>query len=112
MKSLMQFLFIFIFIVTFLGCQKNIYETNNVLGQTLKSELLISNGSQYQVDSIISTDKLPLLNNWYSSVFVDYQTNNKIIKRVCFKILENKSEVIYIIQGNNEPFYIEKRVLK
>lgn len=69
----------------------------------------IENATINQVDSIIAVDSLPNLNKWLNSTYKDYETNEKIIKRLYIKQKENK-EIVYIITGIKEPYKITKRV--
>ena len=110
MKNLFYVLLIF-FSVACSTQKQNLTIDEEILGTTLKYEMLIKNGSQFQVDSLITADTLPKLDMWYSTVFIDYETNNGIKKQVYIK-KNNQLEITYIIIGNKEPFYIEKRIRK
>lgn len=69
----------------------------------------IENATINQVDSIIAVDSLPNLNKWLNSTYKDYETNEKITKRLYIRQKENK-EIVYIITGIKEPYKITKRV--
>ena len=110
MKNLFKFI-TFIFIFAFIiGCcgTKNVVN-NEVLGTSMKYSLYIEKATDYQVDSLISVDKLPQLERWLGNTFVDYNTNEMISKRMYIK-KNDKGEVVYVITGNTEPFKIEKRI--
>lgn len=116
MKKLFNILIIFLFLGLMVSCsifkQNKSYHENEVLGASMVRELYIENGTTFQVDSLINADTLPSLNTWYTSVFVDYETNERILKRMCVKTFNKRYEITYIIVGIKEPFQIEKRIKK
>ena len=105
-----SFLFILVNCSIFKHSKKE--NKDEILGASIKYELCIENASTYQIDSLIIADTLPSLNFWYASVFVDYQTNEKVVKRMYIKAYDKQKEITYIIQGTKEPFYLEKRIRK
>ena len=56
-------------------CAKKVINNDNVLGASMKYELIIENARTHQVDSLIMADTLPHLDRWPGSVFVDYNTS-------------------------------------
>lgn len=103
-------LIIMLFSITCCATTKNVM-VNERLGASMVVETINGNG-QFQIDSIIKADTLPNLNKWLLSSFVDYETNKKVLKRVCIKQYKDGTEVMYIITGQNEPFKIVKRITR
>lgn len=80
------------------------------LGQA--QSMLISytmEASSWQVDSICQADTLPNIDNWLTSQFTDYETNEIVVKRLYYKDYGN-TEVVYIITGSTEPFIVTRRI--
>lgn len=108
---------LFIFLVAFSlfscceDCKKQ-ESTEKVLGTTMQVEWTLKNASMIQVDSLIKADTLPEFSRWLGSSFTDFNTNEKITKRLYIKYVSDKVETVYLIVGNNEPFEIIKRVEK
>lgn len=113
MKHLFNFFILLLINLMIIGCcaQKRVIN-QEILGTSMKYALVIENATEYQVDSLINADTLPPLEKWIPSMFVDYTTNERITKRMYIKQYSNKSEVVYIITGLNEPFDIVKRIKK
>lgn len=78
----------------------------------MKYALVIEKARTYQVDSLIMADTLPELNRWLGTTFVDDVTNKRTTKRTYIKKYSGKSEIVYIISGNYEPFKIVKRIIE
>ena len=64
-----------------------------------------------QVDSICVVDTLPNIDTWLGASFTDYETGEKIIKRMYFKNW-GKTEIVYTITGNKEPYNVSMRITK
>jgi hypothetical protein len=111
MKKLINFLTITLIAFIIVSCcsQKKATNTVGIYGLSLKYNLVIDNAKQYQVDSLITADNLPNINKWIGGSFIDYETGNKITKRMYIK-KGGEESFVYVIMGNNEPFKITKRV--
>lgn len=79
------------------------------LGTSMKISCNIENAKQYQVDSLMVADTLPPVNKWLRSVYLDYETGDKYIKRLYIRTYDNGTEAVYIILGQEEPY---KKVTK
>lgn len=86
-------------------------EIDIIYGDSMRYDLYIEKATLYQVDSIIIADTLPTLDLWLSTSFVDFQTNERILKRLCIKQCD-KIETVYVVVGNKEPYKLEKRIRK
>ena len=64
-----------------------------------------------QVDSICVADTLPNIDTWIGASFTDYETGEKIIKRMYFKNW-GKTEIVYTITGTTEPYDVSMRITK
>ena len=114
MKNIINF-FLIMFITLFLNAccgYKKLVQQSNILGVSMKNELVINNGTTYQVDSLIIADTLPSLNKWLGTTFMDETTQVKTIKRMYIKKYSKTHEVVYVITGIEEPFKIIKRRTK
>ena len=80
------------------------------LGASMKIETNIINGSMRQIDSLIVADTLISLDKWLKITYEDYETGEKILKRMYAIRHKNKLEVVYIIMGSEEPYKIIKRI--
>lgn len=109
MKRLFKILVILTLVLVSCSTQQNLTTSTEVLGSGIKYDLLIENAKLYQLDSLIKADTLPMLNVWYEGTFIDYNTNNSITKRVFIKKY-GKTKITYVVTGNKEPFFIEKRI--
>ena len=67
------------------------------LGTSMKISCNIENAKQYQVDSLMVADTLPPVNKWLRSVYVDYETGDRYIKRLYIRTYGNGAEAVYII---------------
>ena len=69
--------------------------------------------SEYQFDSICHVERLPDdLTKWYSTVFYDYETKEKISQYVFIKEYNRKGEVIYTTTVDDSTYYFTKRVVE
>ena len=101
------------FSLMLLGCGvvKRQQERNDYpLGTSMKISCNIENGKEYQIDSIMTADTLPKLERWLSVSYIDYETNDKIQKRMYIRQYKNGTEAVYIIVGSKEPYKITKRI--
>lgn len=114
MKKLLNFLTVLLVGFIIISCcgHRKITNTTEVLGTSLKYDLVIENAKQYQVDSLIKADTLPTLTTWFTNSFRDYKTNEIFVKRTHIKEYQNNIEITYVITGNTEPYHIEKRIKK
>ena len=78
----------------------------------MRYALYMEKATSYQLDSVIKADTLPSLDLWFSSYFIDFETDGRVLKRMCIKSYDKNNEVIYVVLGENEPFQIEKRIRK
>lgn len=96
-----------------LGCSvvKRQQEINDYsLGASMKISCNIENAKQYQIDSIMVADTLPNLKKWLRSVYIDYETGERILKRMYIRQYDNGTESVYLIMGSEEPYKITKRI--
>ena len=96
-----------------LGCGvvKRQQERNDYpLGTSMKVTCSIENGKQYQIDSLVVADTLPPVSKWLSSVYLDYETGERYLKRMYIRQYENGTEKVYLIMGSEEPYKITKRI--
>lgn len=97
----------------FAGCgvTKKQQERNDYpLGTSMKITCNIQDGKTYQIDSLIVVDTLPQLNKWLRSVYIDYETGERILKRMYIRQYNNGNEAVYLIMGSQEPYKISKRI--
>ena len=109
-KDILKGLFILLvtFILTCCASTKHVI-IDQTLGTSMRVEYIHGSG-QFQVDSIIKADTLPNFSKWLCSSFVDYETNEKTLKRMCIKKYNDGTEVLYIVVGRMEPYKISKRI--
>ena len=113
MKHFLNITMVFTIFFIMIGCcTKKVVTSDNVLGVSMKYELVIENAKNYQIDSLIMADTLPQLAKWPGSIFVDYNTNERVTKRVFVKQYSKDNEVVYVITGNTEPYNVVKRIKK
>ena len=92
------------------GVAKRQQERNDYpLGASMKISCNIENARQYQVDSLMVADTLPPVNKWLRSVYLDYETGDRYIKRLYIRTYGDGTEAAYIILGQEEPY---KKVTK
>ena len=97
----------------FAGCgvTKKQQERNDYpFGTSMKLTCNIQDGKTYQIDSLIVVDTLPQLNKWLRSVYIDYETGERILKRMYIRQYNNGNEAVYLIMGSQEPYKISKRI--
>lgn len=93
------------------GVIKKQQESNDYpLGTSMKLTCNIQNGKIYQIDSLMVADTLPQLDKWLRSVYIDYETGEKILKRMYIRQYNNGNEAVYLIMGSQEPYKISKRI--
>lgn len=93
------------------GVVKRQQEKNDYpLGTSMMVSCNITNGKEYQIDSIITADTLPQINKWLRSVYLDYETGKRYTKRMCIKTYPDGTETVYLILGSEEPYNISKRI--
>lgn len=114
MKNVLKKLFICVGVsLMLIGCgvyKKQQTPDTETLGVSMRVTCNIQNGKEYQIDSLVNADALPMLNKWLSSVYVDYETNKKILKRMYVRTYEDGTEAVYVITGEKEPYKIQKRI--
>lgn len=96
-----------IFIV--FGCSGTKHSSNTVYGETMRNSYVMENVTQRQLDSICVADTLPNIKEWTGSIFVDFETRQTVVKRICMKSKEPK-QILYVIIGEKEPYKIERRI--
>ena len=97
----------------FAGCgvTKKQQERNDYpLGTSMRLACNIQDGKMYQIDSLIAADTLPQLNKWLRSVYIDYETGERILKRMYIRQYNNGNEAVYLVVGSQEPYKISKRI--
>jgi hypothetical protein len=77
-------------------------------GATMKISYTMT-ASNWQVDSICTADGLPLLNQWITNTFTDFETGETIVKRMYIKE-DGAVEMVYIVVGSNEPYEVTRRI--
>lgn len=93
------------------GVIKKQQESNDYpLGTSMKLTCNIQNGKTYQIDSLMVADTLPQLDKWLRSLYIDYETGEKILKRMYIRQYNNGNEAVYLIMGSQEPYKISKRI--
>lgn len=78
------------------------------LGSSMKVSYTMM-ASAWQVDSICTADSLPIIDEWITNSFIDYETGMKITKRMYIKE-DTENEIIYIIVGDSAPFQVTRRI--
>lgn len=59
------------------------------------------------LDSLINADTLPMLDYWAVSAFRDYETSERLVRRIYMK-----DNTVYIVEDvNNDSVKINKRIL-
>ena len=93
------------------GVIKKQQERNDyALGTSMRLACNIQDGKMYQIDSLIAADTLPQLNKWLRSVYIDYETGERILKRMYIRQYNNGNEAVYLVMGSREPYKISKRI--
>lgn len=100
-----------VFMLIGCGVVKKQQEKNDYpLGTSMKLTCNIQDGKEYQIDSIMVADTLPNLEKWLRSVYIDYETGERILKRMYIRQYDNGTESVYLIMGSEEPYKITKRI--
>ena len=114
MKAILKYVLLVIGLtLMIIGCGvvKRQQEKNEFpFGTSMRITCNIENGTFEQIDSIIIADTLPSLNKWLRSVYIDYETSNRIMKHMYIRTYDNGTESVYVIMGSDEPFKITKRI--
>lgn len=93
------------------GVVKKQQERNDYpLGTSMRLACNIQDGKMYQIDSLIAADMLPQLNKWLRSVYIDYESGERILKRMYIRQYNNGNEAVYLVVGSQEPYKISKRI--
>lgn len=93
------------------GVVKKQQERNDYqLGTSMRLACNIQDGKMYQIDSLIAADTLPQLNKWLRSVYIDYESGERILKRMYIRQYNNENEAVYLVVGSQEPYKISKRI--
>ena len=93
------------------GVVKKQQERNDYpLGTSMRLACNIQDGKMYQIDSLIAADTLPQLNKWLRSVYIDYESGERILKRMYIRQYNNGNEAVYLVVGSQEPYKISKRI--
>ena len=93
------------------GVVKKQQERNDYpLGTSMRLACNIQDGNMYQIDSLIAADTLPQLNKWLRSVYIDYESGERILKRMYIRQYNNGNEAVYLVVGSQEPYKISKRI--
>ena len=79
-------------------------------GTSMRLACNIQDGKMYQIDSLIAADTLPQLNKWLRSVYIDYESGERILKRMYIRQYNNGNEAVYLVVGSQEPYKISKRI--
>lgn len=91
------------------GCGGTKHSSNTIYGETMRNSYVMENVTQRQLDSICVADTLPNINEWTGSIFVDFETRQTVVKRICLKSKEPK-QILYVIIGEKEPYKVERRI--
>lgn len=101
--------------IMLVGCgvvKKQQAKNDYPLGTSMMLTCDIQNGKAYQIDSIMRADTLPNLDKWLRSVYIDFESGERILKRMYIRQYENGTESVYLIMGSEEPYKISKRITK
>lgn len=109
MKNLFFNLLVFIALILSAHTCSNVKTNKN--SSMLGYEKLINNR---QLDSICIADTLnPHVEEWFTTDFIDNETNEKQQQKIYIKELSDESEIIYILIPENDSLYlIIKRIGK
>ena len=111
-KNLILFVGIIIMFIS-CGVLKKRQEKNDYpFGTSMVVTCNIQNGKDYQIDSIVKADTLPNIEGWLRSVYIDFDTEERIIKRLYIKTHKDGTESVYVVMGSKEPYKITKRITK
>ena len=108
MKRLAGF-FIISLILTLCGCKTASVENNGTFGVSLTSTYIIGPDTLCvaQIDSVVKSDRLPVLEKWAKSVFKDYETNTSYVYRTLY---DKTTNTIYTVKNlDTKTFVLSKR---
>ena len=102
---------LYIITVLFIIFSCGISRKNNIKESTSRMILLIDTTfTRHQLDSLCFADTISNeLNTWEKVMFIDYETNEKIIEYLFIKQL-NEDEVMYRVIIEKESYKIIKRL--
>lgn len=103
MKKITNILISLMFVIILVACGATKNVPHKLYGYTRTITI-------EQLDSIQHADKLPTLEKWKSSVFYDYEDNNKVVKMMYIKELTDTTEVIYVLMPEDSLYVITKRI--
>lgn len=63
-----------------------------------------------QLDSMITVDQLPILEEWINAGFYDYETNQRVYKYTYIKELNEDNELIYVATVKDTLYKVVKRM--
>lgn len=66
--------------------------------------------NQRQLDSMITFDQLPVLEDWINAGFYDYETNMRVYKYTYIKELNEDNELIYVTTVKDTLYKVVKRM--
>ena len=66
--------------------------------------------NERQLDSMITVDNLPLLEDWINAGFYDYETNARVYKYTYIKELNENNELIYVTTVKDTLYKVVKRM--
>lgn len=99
--------------LTFVACDLLFKTPRNNDGQSLGNPSMKLSyemtATEWQVDSICKADTLPTIDTWILQSFIDYESGDRITKRMYIKEYGD-NEVVYIIVGVNEPYKVTRRI--
>lgn len=69
--------------------------------------------NQRQLDSMCFADNInPYIDEWFTTLFIDYETNQMVEKKMYIKELSKKKEAIYTLIQKDTLYLITKRIGK
>jgi hypothetical protein len=116
-NKFLSFIVLFSIIFSFTGCglikkisNKGNSDTEVVMGTTQNMYQVMHEYDARQIDSMCVVDALPRdLNEWLSKSFNDYETNERVVRHMYIKELNNNREMIYLITERGEIYVVSKR---
>jgi hypothetical protein len=120
MKNKLFSLIVFVSLLfSFTGCgllnkifhkQGNNEKTEVVIGSSQNMYQVTVEYTQMQVDSMCVADSLPeMFDCWIRRGYLDYETNESIVRYMYIKDLNDNYEMIYIITPRGEMYVVSKR---
>ena len=84
--------------------------TETTLGATQNMYQVTQEYTMSQIDSMCVVDTLPRnFDGWLRSAFLDYETNQYIVRYMYIKKLNDNYEMIYIVTPRGEMYVVSKR---